>query len=95
MKNLNKKPQIWFSDKPKNKKMKTSRLKLLMRKLRNKNYLCFPTVDDEHFLSGYVGVVTILRPDVNNNSLALHAQKKNGVWDVWYENDFTIIGNIF
>lgn len=92
--NLSSKVEIRFHKTPVNKKMGTRRLKLLMTKLRNKNYLCFPRMDDIVF-NKHVNEVIILRPTVLNNGLALHARKKGKKWDVWYERDFNLMGKIF
>ena len=90
------KMKLRFSNKPVNKEMKLSRLKLLMTKLRAKNYLCFPRMDDPQFKNNFIDEVIILRDEAIKNSLALYARKKtSGKWDVWYEEDRHLIGNLF
>lgn len=75
---------------PINKKMSTRRLKLLMIKLRAKNYLCFPTMNDKQFKTNFISDVYILRSDICKDSLVLHAHKLLSGWDVWYDEHIYI-----
>ena len=86
---------VKFLNKPVNRKMKTHRLKLLMTKLRAKNYLCFPRMDDPQFKMNFIDEVYILRKDVLSDTLALHARKNLKEWDVWYEEDRHLTGILF
>jgi hypothetical protein len=52
-------------------------------------------MDDVMFKKKHINEVIILRPNVLQNGLALHARKKGKKWDVWYERDFYLMGNLF
>jgi hypothetical protein len=52
-------------------------------------------MDDDMFQLKLIDEILVLRPDVLENGLALHARKEGKNWNVWYERNFDMIGNIF
>lgn len=92
MKNKKNKIELRFGKTPIHKNMSTRSLKLLMIKLRAKNFLCFPRLDDKSIKIKNIKEVYVLNPKEVYNSLTLHGVKGLRGWSVWHEPDKHILG---